>query len=167
MSEPTAKVEFANTLRGLAAVFVMISHYFGVFWERPEAVAALILAPELPVTVPGYLAWLHLVPQFDWGYLGVCLFFLISGFVIPFSFRNATWGSFLVGRFFRIWPLYAAGFSITLLALWLSTRLHGAPWPFEAEHVLVQPPRARSWSSVSAAVSLPARYGRLMTAVCC
>ncbi|MCQ4062259.1 acyltransferase, partial [Klebsiella pneumoniae] len=70
----------------------------------------LIFAPPLDVSMPVYLGWLHRLPQFNWGAFGVALFFLISGFVIPFSFVKATWLSFLVGRFFRIFPLYAVGF---------------------------------------------------------
>jgi peptidoglycan/LPS O-acetylase OafA/YrhL len=50
---------------------------------------------------PTYLLWLHTsVPQFSWGAFGVALFFLVSGFVIPFSLRAGP--SFLVARFFRI-----------------------------------------------------------------
>lgn len=133
------RVQFANTLRGMAALCVLISHYTFVFWTSREAVAGLIHGPTLPdqFAFPNYLRWLHLtVPQFNWGAFGVALFFLVSGFVIPFSLRSATWKSFLVGRFFRIVPLYMVGFSVTLMAIWLVGRHFDMPWPFSISHVL-------------------------------
>lgn len=131
------RVEYANTLRGIAAVCVLVAHYAGVFWKRPESVAALLHIPAAQVTMPGYLAWLHPSSHFDWGPFGVAVFFLVSGFVIPFSLRNASCPAFLIGRFFRIVPLYAAGFSVTLAALWIVGRRFGVEWPFAFKEVLV------------------------------
>ncbi|TPN04559.1 acyltransferase [Mesorhizobium sp. B2-1-2] len=135
------RVPFANTLRGIAALSVIVSHYTGVFWDRRDAVASLIHVPELPLSkyaFPVYLSWLHAaMPRFDWGAFGVALFFLISGFVIPFSLRNATWQGFLVGRFFRIVPLYMVGFTVTLLAIWLAGLYFGVPWPFSSIEVAI------------------------------
>ena len=137
------RVEFANTLRGVAAFSVLISHYTLSFWAFDRSItASLIHAPELPLeqaAFPTYLLWLHTsVPQFSWGAFGVALFFLVSGFVIPFSLRTATGPSFLVTRFFRIVPLYVCGFSITLLSIWLVGRYFNVPWPFALRDVLVQ-----------------------------
>lgn len=135
------RVQFANTLRGVASISVLISHHTGAFWSNRAAVAGLIHAPELPLAqyaFPSYLRWLHTtVPQFNWGAFGVALFFLVSGFVIPFSLRNATWPAFLVGRFFRIVPLYAFGFSVTLLAIWLIGRYFAVLWPFSLSDVVI------------------------------
>ena len=47
--------------------------------------------------------------DFDFGRIGVVLFFLVSGYVIPFSIprgRDAAIGQFLIKRFFRIYPAY-------------------------------------------------------------
>lgn len=131
------RVEFAHTLRGLAAVFVLIAHYGGVFWTAQPVVETLINAPELPVQLPSYLAWVVWFPRFNWGAFGVALFFIISGFVIPFSFRRNSGPSFLVARFFRLWPLYAVGFSITLLAIHITGEVYARPWPYTADEVLV------------------------------
>ena len=113
----SSRVAYAQTLRGYAAICVLIAHYCGVFWGNPKAVGNLINAPEAAVTMPAYLTWLHVVPQFNWGAFGVALFFLISGFVIPFSLSRQRAGAFLVGRFFRIVPLYVVGFTISLAAI--------------------------------------------------
>ncbi|NYA48442.1 hypothetical protein BES36_005965 [Haemophilus quentini] len=44
---------------------------------------------------------------FSQGYLGVDFFFVLSGFIICFSTEkeNYGWGSFIIRRFFRIYPL--------------------------------------------------------------
>jgi peptidoglycan/LPS O-acetylase OafA/YrhL len=55
----------------------------------------------------------HAAPNFfsqDWfnlGKFGVVLFFLVSGFIIPFSLeRGGSARKFWMGRFFRLYPLY-------------------------------------------------------------
>ncbi|MEO7433766.1 MAG: acyltransferase, partial [Dokdonella sp.] len=55
-------------------------------------------------------AWLRdVAATFDAGNVGVVVFFLVSGYVIPFSFksgRDGAVGSFLIKRFWRIFPAY-------------------------------------------------------------
>ena len=49
------------------------------------------------------------MPSFylDLGRIGVGAFFLVSGYVIPFSIKeNSTLRSFWIGRLFRLWPAY-------------------------------------------------------------
>ena len=134
------RVEFANTLRGIAAISVLVSHYFGKFWLARNTVAFFINAPELPITThatPAYLMWLHKIPIFDWGAYGVALFFIISGFVIPFSLQKGNKLEFCIGRIFRIMPVYFIGFSVTLLALFLSTAYFNVPWPYTEKELLI------------------------------
>jgi peptidoglycan/LPS O-acetylase OafA/YrhL len=135
-----ARVEFANTLRGLAALTVLVSHHFGVFWFARDAIANFVNAPaltELQAPTPVFIGWLWPVPNYSWGLYGVALFFLISGFVIPFSLAKSTMGAFGIGRFFRIVPTYVAGFSITLLSIFLSTRYFGTQWTYETPDILI------------------------------
>jgi len=42
----------------------------------------------------------------DYGYMGVDLFFMISGFVVMGSAQNATVGSFVMGRITRLYPAF-------------------------------------------------------------
>ncbi|MGI8390211.1 acyltransferase family protein [Brucella anthropi] len=138
-SQSQGKIEYADTLRGIAAVCVLVAHYYGVYWGDKGAVAALIHAPAANLTeepFPRYLLWLHSVPHFNWGAFGVALFFIVSGFVIPFSLRNRSWQAFLVGRFFRIVPLYVVGFSITLISIFVVGRYFGVDWPFSVSEIL-------------------------------
>lgn len=134
------KIEFANTLRGLAALCVVISHYLSAFWYKRDSISHLINAPLLsPETflTPIYVAWLNLFPLFDWGSYGVGLFFIISGFVIPFSLQKTNGIGFCIHRIFRIIPVYGVGFSITLLALLASGKYFAVSWPYTFEEVLI------------------------------
>jgi peptidoglycan/LPS O-acetylase OafA/YrhL len=137
------RVDFANTLRGFAALSVLlIHHYCGVFWGPREGgwktIGYLINAPSPPknYVIPIYISWLN-IPHFDWGSYGVALFFIISGFVIPFSLKKMSGLGFMVNRFFRIVPTYAAGFSVVLLAIAISTEYFGSQWPFSLKEILI------------------------------
>jgi len=52
----------------------------------------------------------------EYGYLGVDLFFIISGFVILYSVENKTADGFANARFVRLYPAYIACMTITALA---------------------------------------------------
>lgn len=133
------KVEFANTLRGFAALSVLISHYFGVFWLARNVVSTFANAPELSLLhqTPNIVTLLHKIALFDWGAFGVALFFLISGFVIPFSLKKTTWKGFVINRFFRIFPTYFVGFSITVLAIWFCGIYFNRPFMLHTQEILV------------------------------
>lgn len=135
-----ARVEFANTLRGLAALSVLITHYFGVFWTDRESVSQLTNAPLLSFktqAVPSYISALHHFVLFNWGTFGVALFFLISGFVIPFSLLKLDWRAFAINRFFRLVPTYIVGFTITLLAIFLCSIYFNKTFPYQSKEMIV------------------------------
>ncbi len=52
-----------------------------------------------------------------YGYLGVNLFFLISGFVIAWSAENRGFTAFAIARFARLYPGYVTCMSVTALAI--------------------------------------------------
>ena len=70
------------------------------------------------------MAELALSFPLNWGPFGVALFFVISGFVIPFSFETYGRLDFIVARFFRIYPTYLTGLSFercrALLLCWVA-----------------------------------------------
>ncbi len=133
------RIAFANTLRGIAALTVVINHYFGVFWLSRDVIERMINAPSLPlgaVATPEFVLWISTMPYFNWGAFGVALFFLISGFVIPFSLCKLTWGGFLLNRLMRLVPTYLVGFGITLLAIFICSQYFSRVWPFSIQEVL-------------------------------
>lgn len=138
--QKNARIDFANTLRGIAALAVFVSHYYGVFWSKRAVVATLTNAPALPLethATPTYISWLQVYPIFDLGAYGVALFFIISGFVIPFSLQKMSWIGFSINRIFRIMPTYFVGFSVTLLAIMISTKHFSKEWPYNTREVLI------------------------------
>lgn len=54
------------------------------------------------------------LPYFNFGRFGVLLFFLISGFVIPYSIVGKTLRQFAIARFWRLYPAYWASLAIVL-----------------------------------------------------
>lgn len=131
----TERVEFANALRGIAALSVIVSHYLGVFWTAPAAVTELTGLSFPPVSIPAFARWTQ-IPHFNWGAFGVALFFLVSGFVIPFSFRTYGRLGFLVGRFFRLFPTYWLGLTVSMITVIIGCHFFGAPFPHSRMEVL-------------------------------
>ena len=110
----TERVLFANQLRGIAAILVVMTHLFGTYFVAPAFVTAATLSRDLALVEPAWVPLLH--PSFS-GPLGVALFFLISGFVIPFSAPHLHPGRFLAARALRIVPTYATALGLGMLAL--------------------------------------------------
>lgn len=131
----TQKIGFANGLRGIAALSVIIGHYLGTFWKLTDAVAGLTGIVRRPVAWPLFAELVNSSPV-NLGAFGVALFFLISGFVIPLSFQSYGRLDFLVARIFRIYPTYWIGLSASLLALVVGGSLLGTPFPHSSVEVL-------------------------------
>lgn len=133
------RIQFANALRGIAALAVLLSHQLGVFWLDREMTAGYANMPVLAgdaVATPALVTVLNPTDYFQWGAFGVALFFLISGFVIPFAFERYSCKGFLAGRFFRIYPTYAVGFTATLLAIYLAGVHFDRPFPHPVSEIL-------------------------------
>lgn len=104
MKRQSAHIDVIDHLRGIAAVMVTWFHLtngYGASWPAST----------------GYYGW-----------LGVEIFFVISGFVItlslaagdrPWSFR--LYSEFMIRRIVRLEPPYLASIALTLALLWLST----------------------------------------------
>lgn len=67
-----------------------------------------------------YKPWLELEPYARYGYLGVNLFFLISGFLIVQSAHLKTPGHFLRARITRLYPAYLACCVLTYIVITLT-----------------------------------------------
>ncbi|MBI1867706.1 MAG: acyltransferase family protein, partial [Methylocystis sp.] len=79
---------FADLLRGLAALVVVLGHFTILYLEGAPAVATLIMAEPI-ATVPFPAAVDAAYSVFNLAWIGVAVFFLISGFVILLSLDGA------------------------------------------------------------------------------
>ncbi|MFI6815655.1 acyltransferase family protein [Nonomuraea sp. NPDC050328] len=90
-----------DALRLLAALCVVLYHYTFSGWSKNET--AVVFAAESTVT--------------RYGYLGVDLFFLISGFVVLMSAWGRTPRQFAVSRLVRLYPAYWFGIAVTSIVI--------------------------------------------------
>jgi peptidoglycan/LPS O-acetylase OafA/YrhL len=117
-------------LRGVAALLIVITHYFGTFYGAQGFVSAVTFSPDLHLAAAAWVRYM------DFPYLkgpfGVAIFFLISGFVIPFSLEDKRAPRFLLARFFRIFPTYIASLALSMTALYLASRYWGTAFTHSA-----------------------------------
>lgn len=115
------KIPALTGIRGYAALWVVMHHCVNLGWHQ----------------FTGTWASTNQTPFLISGYLGVELFFILSGFILtkiygPSIVNIAGLRDFFVGRFFRILPVW--WFSLLLFAFvgfligqeWSNTTEHGA-----------------------------------------
>ena len=127
------RIWFAQMLRGVAALMVVYYHLAELYWkDNAYTLNGVFLTPGSKPSVP----WCDKLTSFfghnrmELGDIGVAIFFLISGFVIPFSLAKVGGATFFVRRLFRIYPTYVIGLSLTTLALLINSRVSGIPLTF-------------------------------------
>jgi len=130
------RIVFAHMLRGVAAVSVLLGHYLGTFFAMQSSISGLLGVPPA-----------HDLPQLIWplsffkdyaiiaGQFGVGVFFIISGFVIPFSIEDNDRSQFVIRRMFRIYPVYIVGFLIVVSSIWILDRSFGTSFPYSLAQV--------------------------------
>lgn len=91
----TSRLLNLDALRGIAAFLVVWQHSSELFVRNPDIAQRGTLLADIAATV-------------DFGRIGVICFFLISGFVIPYSLSGprASVGRFAIRRVFRLYPVY-------------------------------------------------------------
>ena len=96
LASPTGlRIVFLDSLRFVASAAVVFQHVI----EKEGRWGELIVATLSP------------------GVFGVVLFFIISGFVIPMAARKRlSFGTFVLRRIFRIYPLVLTTFAILAIA---------------------------------------------------
>lgn len=90
-----------ESLRGIAALAVFIFHGW------------LFLSKSFNFSIP-ILDVLFIV-IFDLGKIAVGIFFLISGYLLPYSMRNKTKTEFIENRFFRLYPTYWISIALAII----------------------------------------------------
>jgi peptidoglycan/LPS O-acetylase OafA/YrhL len=103
---PTPSLQALTSIRFFAALWVVLFH----------------LRQILPLPV-------FLRPVIDRGYVGVSLFFMLSGFILTYNYlpRDFTHADFWRARFARIWPMYMVGLALGLPAFVHSVTHRGVP----------------------------------------
>ena len=103
-----SRIVFLDVLRALAILFVLWDHLVGQWLgQRGRGWLPLTKIDQF-VTGP-----LDIVQDFGW--LGVCLFFLISGFIISHVASSETRPEFAVKRILRIYPPLLVAILVSLL----------------------------------------------------
>jgi peptidoglycan/LPS O-acetylase OafA/YrhL len=115
--KPTATVQkhvFAIDLLRFVAAMLVVAHHFGTLATRtPDPrLTNMIDASRFP-------AWLSSVSNFGW--VGIEIFFVISGYVIAASAERSSPGSFLRRRYLRLAPAAWICASLTLASLIVTT----------------------------------------------
>lgn len=145
MQDRNAPDRFAliDGMRGFAALAILLFHYknFG------NAGVDVLACADCARFEPGR-SWLS--PLYDYGYLAVQLFWVISGFVFASAYlgRDVSAREFWVNRFARLYPLHLLTLLVvtvlqfTALARLNTTLLFGG---FDLPHFLLQLGFASNW----------------------
>jgi peptidoglycan/LPS O-acetylase OafA/YrhL len=111
----TQRLQSLDALRGVAILMVLIFHFF-----------YFSAAPFNSHNIYPFKDAFTGVTLFKYGYLGVNLFFIISGFVIAMTLESCTTPvEFLIKRFARIWPALLVWALITFEVLYNSSSPFG------------------------------------------
>lgn len=127
---PTASAPSAtNILRGRAALPALTGlRFFAAFYVVLEHSLSW-LTPRFNLPFPVRIFLGH-------GYLAVCLFFLLSGFILAYTYQEESSGglrrNFWVARFARIYPVY-----LLSLVLVLPFEIHNLSWGRAASVILM------------------------------
>lgn len=103
-----SRIGFCDELRGFAAMIVMLSHFTIGF----NSLHGFLYNPLNSENI--FPSWFLTMLPID-GAFGVAIFFLISGFIIPFSLQKRSAFKFLQARAIRIYPVYIVSALITMV----------------------------------------------------
>ncbi|MDQ0573021.1 exopolysaccharide production protein ExoZ [Variovorax paradoxus] len=102
------RIDFIDTLRGLAVLLVLWDHLVGHYLMKSHLSWWPHSVIHMYVNVP-----LGIIQDFGW--FGVCLFFLVSGYVITHVAQRETVRQFTIRRLLRIYPPLALAILLAML----------------------------------------------------
>lgn len=156
MADKRPKILFIHYLRGVATCIIIICHLGVMFWFGNEGISSMFgLEPvngaieRLPDI---YVSAVRLSEKIglNFGPFGVAIFFLISGYIIPYSIKKEGGSTkekcvFLLKRILRIWPTYVCAFSIVFIAMFCYAKSHGRAFAYSLKDYLIQASLLRDW----------------------
>ena len=139
-----AKNPALTGIRGLAACWVVVFHAY-------EALQSVSLVPPREG-----------IPIVRSGYLGVDLFFLLSGFILSLTYSKSMsrlgWrgtASFGIGRLFRILPLHWLVLAVLAVATTGAPNQYWGPGPFTLNAFLASAALVQGWIGLPIAWNAP------------
>lgn len=106
---PRQRYAHLDALRAIAALAVMVEHMFGDLLRQASAATGAIRMFAGSV-----------IENLSLGRFGVALFFLISGFVVPFSIAGERpLRHFAISRVFRLYPAFWLALAALTMTAWL------------------------------------------------
>lgn len=124
------KLLFIDFLRSLACLLVLANHLLIYFWIDNKSAAQDGLFRPVQIFTTSYFPRILNYYKIDFGIIGVGIFFLITGFLIPLSIKKWTYKRFLFRRFLRIYPVYLLASIITLFSLFISAKINKIIFPY-------------------------------------
>lgn len=128
VNKKSTRLSFADGLRGIAALWV-------VFFHLSEGHHIDAVRQQIPTILTKLL--------FDWGHLGVAIFFVLSGFVMALTAHNAHFNAknalrFVTRRLTRLAPPYYFAITFTLLLMLVKSKALHVPFNLPSSESMLQ-----------------------------
>jgi peptidoglycan/LPS O-acetylase OafA/YrhL len=118
-------VWFAHVVRGLAAIVIIWGHLV-VEFQNQALVSSIVFTDPIEGLPSNFTLdiyhWFEDNFSINLGNAAVGVFFMVSGFVIPFSLERRTMGGFAIRRFLRFYPTLWVALGLSILFVYLQTR---------------------------------------------
>ena len=142
------KIWFLQALRGVCVLLVVFSHLCVGFWQNNDYSAQIANVHPLgthfeliTISINEFM----LKYNISLSQIGVSIFFLISGFVIPISLERLKAKRFLIARVFRIYPIVIISILITYICIWIYSKNFGLNFPYSISYWLINVSLQREW----------------------
>jgi peptidoglycan/LPS O-acetylase OafA/YrhL len=130
MAPARARYAFIDTLRGLACLLVVYIHSVQWLHSSPFTVSA---------SAKAWTEWT--ITAVDPGKVGVLIFFIISGYVVPFTLLRSHPSpvkNFITNRFFRLYPAYWLSLMLAIIAFFHYLGVVNSPSKIAANATMMQ-----------------------------
>lgn len=140
------KISWIAGLRGLACFFVVLWHYIGIYGGggANSAFPWILPRPSISWWAINFTSSFAKL-SFNFGQVGVSIFFLITGFLCISSLdRDDSW-RFLIKKVIRLYPVYIVSVLLVYFATLGYTAWAGTEMPFPFKSYLVQMTLLGDW----------------------